>query len=78
MSNSSEGSVAPVASFPQQGQVDWVQMGNSLFSVSYNILQRFTDAGIQPMTHQAGLAISTQFQLSETGIQRVRDAMSNL
>lgn len=67
-----------VAGFQQQGQVDWVQMGNSVFSTSYEILQRFSDAGIQPMTHQAGLAISTQFRLGETGMQRVRDAIDGL
>ena len=53
-------------------------MGNSLFSTSYKVLQRFSDAGIQPMTYKAGLAISTKFRLGETGIQRVRDAMSSL
>ena len=78
MSNDPWRSVGPVAGFQKQGQVDWMQMGNSLFSTSSQVLQRFADAGIQPMTHQAGLAISTQFRLGETGNQRVRDAMSSL
>lgn len=55
-----------------------VAMGNSVFSMSYSILQRFADAGIQPLTHHAGLAISTQFRLSEKGNQPVRDALDNL
>ena len=62
----------------QQGQVDWVALGNSVFSSSFMILQRFADAGIQPITHQAGLAISTQFQLGEMGSRRVRDALGNV
>lgn len=78
MSNTSGGSGGPVVGFQQQGQVDWVQMGDSLFSTSLQVLQRFADAGIQPMTHQAGLAISSQFRLGETGNQRVRDALSSL
>jgi len=78
MSNTQDSSLVPVAGFSQQGQVDWVAMGNSVFSMSYSILQRFADAGIQPLTHHAGLAISTQFRLSEKGNQRVRDALDNL
>jgi len=70
--------LVPVAGFSQQGQVDWVAMGNSVFSMSYNILQRFADAGIQPLTHHARLAISAQFRLGEKGNQRVRDALDNL
>ncbi|MCJ1341377.1 hypothetical protein MMC09_006673 [Bachmanniomyces sp. S44760] len=78
MSNNPGSAVGQVAGFSQQGQVDWVQMSNSLFSTSSQVLQRFADAGIQPMTHQAGLAIATKFQLSEKGNQRVRDALSSL
>lgn len=78
MSNNQESSLVPVAGFSQQGQVDWVAMGNSVFSMSYSILQRFADAGIQPLTHHAGLAIATQFKLGEKGNQRVRDALDNL
>ena len=68
----------PVAGFPQQGHVDWMHIGGSVFLTSYKILQRFSDAGIQPMTHQAGLAISTRFRLGEIGTRRVRDAISSL
>jgi len=78
MSNNQESSLVPVAGFSQQGQADWVAMGNSVISMSYSILQRFADAGIQPLTHHAGLAISTQLKLSEKGNQRVRDALDNL
>ncbi len=78
MSNNQESSLVPVAGFSQQGQVDWVAIGNSVFSMSYSILQRFADAGIQPLTHHAGLAISTQFKLSEKENQRVRDALDDL
>ena len=67
-----------VAAFSQQGQLDYVAAGTSVVSGASLILQRFADAGIQPMTHQAGLAISTQFQLGELGSQRVRDALSRI
>ena len=55
MSNDTGTSVVPAGGFTRQGQVDYVAMGNSVFSSTYAVLQRFADAGIQPMTHQAGL-----------------------
>lgn len=67
-----------IAGFSQQGQLDYVAVGNSVLSGANLVLQRFADAGIQPMTHQAGLAISTQFRLGELGTQRVRDALSRI
>ena len=67
-----------VAAFSQQGQLDYVAAGTSVVSGASLILQRFADAGIQPMTHQAGFAISMQFQLGELGSQRVRDALSRI
>lgn len=78
MSNNQESALVPVAGFSQQGQVDWVAMGNSVFAMSYSILQRFADTGIQPLTHHAGLAIATQFKLGEKGNERIRDALDNL
>lgn len=78
MSNDSGSQITPLPSFQQQGQLDWVALGDSICSVSLGILKRLTDAGIQPLTYQAGLAISTKFCLSEDGSQRVREALSKL
>ena len=78
MSNPSGSLIGPVPGFQQQGQIDWVEMSNSLCSTSLKILQRCADAGIQPMTQHAGVAISAQFRLSERGGQRVRDALGRL
>lgn len=67
-----------ISGFSQQGQLDYMALGGSLVSGANQVLQRFADAGIQPMTHQAGLAISMQFRLDELGTQRVRDALNRI
>ena len=64
--------------FMQQGQVDWVAFGNSLHSASPAIMQRLAAAGVQPVTHGAGLALATRFQLGENGSRRVDEALSQL
>ena len=78
MSDISEESVDTVAGFPQDGQPDRVALSNSVFSTTFEVLQHFADAGIQPMIYQASLAIAEQFRLGENGSRQIRDAMSNL
>lgn len=65
-------------SFVQNGQVDWVAFGNSLWSTSSAVLQRFASAGVQPVTYGAGIALASQFQLDRVGKQRMDNALNNL
>lgn len=53
--------------FAQQGQVDWVAFGNTVWSASAGVLQRFAAANVQPVTYGAGLALASQFQLDRLG-----------
>lgn len=64
--------------FAQQGQVDWVAFGNTVYSASLATMQRLASAGVQPVTHGAGLALATQFRLSEVGRRRMDEALQNL
>ncbi|KAL8922662.1 MAG: hypothetical protein Q9172_003477 [Xanthocarpia lactea] len=64
--------------FVQQGQVDWVAFGNTVWSASAAVLQRFASSGIQPMTFGAGLALASQFRMSDGGRQRMDQAMQSL
>lgn len=65
-------------SFVQQGQVDWVAFGNTLWSTSSAILQRFASAEVQPITFGAGIALASQFKLDRLGNQRMHDVLDNL
>lgn len=62
----------------QQGQVDWVAFGNTIWSAFAAVLQRFASSGIQPVTFRAGLALSSQFRMSNIGRQRMDHAMQSL
>lgn len=64
--------------FVQQGEVDWVAFGNTIFSASLAMMQRMANAGIQPVTHGAGLAIASQFKLSADGKRRMDEALKDL
>ena len=64
--------------FLQQGQVDWVAFGNTVWSASAAVLQRFASSGIQPMTFGAGLALASEFRISDIGRQRMHRAMQSL
>lgn len=66
------------ATFIQNGQVDWVAFGNTLWSTSAAVLQRFASAGVQPATYGAGLALASQLQLDRVGNQRMHNALDNL
>ena len=64
--------------FVQQGQVDWIAFGNTVWSASAAVLQRFASSGIQPMTFGAGLALASQFRMSDGGRERMDQAMQRL
>ncbi|KAL8894078.1 MAG: hypothetical protein Q9192_004640 [Flavoplaca navasiana] len=66
------------AVFAQNGQVDWVAFGQSIWSTSSVTLQRFASAGVQPITFGAGLAIASAFTLDRVGKERMHSAMENL
>lgn len=65
-------------SFAQQGQVDWVAFGNTIWSLSAAMLQRFAGSGIQPVTYGAGLALASCFRMSQGGRQRMDQTMRSL
>ena len=62
----------------QQGQVDWVAFGNTIWTASSAVLQRFAAAGIQPVTYGAGLVLSNQMHLDRIGQSRMENAVSSL
>ncbi|KAL8685960.1 MAG: hypothetical protein Q9224_005602 [Gallowayella concinna] len=64
--------------FAQNGQVDWVAFGQSIWSTSSVTLQRFASAGVQPITFGAGLAIASAFTLDRVGKERMHSAIENL
>ena len=64
--------------FPQNGQVDWVAFGQSIWSTSSVALHRFASAGVQPITFGAGLAIASAFTLDRVGKERMHSAIENL
>ncbi|KAL9038995.1 MAG: hypothetical protein Q9214_005057 [Letrouitia sp. 1 TL-2023] len=65
-------------SFTQNGQVDWVAFGKSIWSTSSVVLQRFASAGIQPITFGGGLALGSLFDLDRVGKQRVESALDQI
>ncbi|KAL8749752.1 MAG: hypothetical protein Q9184_006682, partial [Pyrenodesmia sp. 2 TL-2023] len=66
------------AIFAQNGQVDWVEFGKSIWSTSSVTLQRFASAGVQPITFGAGLALASAFTLDRVGKERMHNAIENL
>ena len=72
------GGARGVSSFQQQGQLDWVAFGSTVYSASLAAMKRLADSGIQPLTHGAGLALAIRFQLSENGNRRVEEAVAQL
>ena len=61
----------------QQGTVDWVAFGNTIWSASSAVLQRFAAAGIQPVTYGAGIALSSQLHLDRVGQSRMEKAIGS-
>ena len=64
--------------FMQNGQVDWVAFANSLWYTSSAVLQRFSSAGVQPITFGAGLALASQIRLGRLGNQRMHSAIADV
>ena len=64
--------------FVQQGQVDWVAFGKSTMSASISVMQRFSAAGVQPVTVAGGLALGSRFELGKKGAQNMDVALKNL
>ena len=64
--------------FMQNGQVDWVAFANSLWSTSSVVLQRFSSAGVQPITFGAGLALASQIRLGRLGNRRMHSAIEDI
>ncbi|EPE32592.1 hypothetical protein GLAREA_07726 [Glarea lozoyensis ATCC 20868] len=70
--------VSTTSTFPQQGQVDWVAFGGTVYSLTASTLQRFSSAGVQPATYAAGIALASRFKVGSLGEKRVEDAIQNL
>ena len=64
--------------FVQQGQVDWVAFGKSTMSASISVMQRFSAAGVQPVTVAGGLALGSRFELGKKGAQNMDAALKDL
>ncbi|KAI4270727.1 MAG: hypothetical protein LQ337_006507 [Flavoplaca oasis] len=64
--------------FAQNGQVDWVALAQSTWSTTSATLQRFSSAGVQPITFGGGLVIASAFNLDRVGKERMHSAMVNL
>jgi hypothetical protein len=65
-------------SFVNQGQVDWVVFGRTIWHATSAILQRFATAGVQPITLGASLALANEFRCSQVGRQRMDEALKVL
>lgn len=64
--------------FVQQGQVDWVAFANSIIAASVSVMQRFSSAGVHPVTVAGGLALESRFELGKKGAQNMDIALKNL
>ena len=65
-------------SFVQQGQVDWVAFANTTVKASVSVMQRFSAAGVQPVTVAGGLALGSRFELGKKGMQNMDVILKNL
>jgi hypothetical protein len=76
LNGSSVGSIS--TPFNNQGQVDWVAFGNTVYSASLAVMQRLSNAGIQPITHGAALALGSQYRIGDVGLRRVEEMLQKL
>ena len=67
-----------VATFSQQGSVDWAVLGRMQFSASIAILGRLSGAGIEPLTIAVGRAICSHIPLGAHGEIILMEAMNKL
>jgi hypothetical protein len=64
--------------FIQQGQVDWVAFAKTTVTASTSVMQRFSAAGVQPVTFAGGMALGSRFELGSKGAQNMDIALKNL
>ena len=72
------GSSTATPAFVQQGQIDWVAFGNTAWTATSAVLQRFALAGVQPVTYGAGICLASQFHLNHVGQRRIEEAVERL
>ena len=64
--------------FNQQGQVDWVALGQCTFSAPVAILSRLSSAGVEPLTVAVGQAMCSRVPLNHHGEKVLSEAMKSL
>ena len=64
--------------FAQQGQVDWVSLSKSTFSVSFDVLNRLSRAGVEPLTIMFGSTVCSSFDLKPEAQKKVYNAVQKL
>ena len=62
-------------SFPQQGSVDWVSLGSNAGTLSIQVLQRISAAGIDPYTVLVGQTVCGALQCGPKGRTRFLKAL---
>ena len=67
-----------VATFSQQGSVDWAALGRMQFSASIAVLGRLSGAGIEPLTIAVGQALCSHVPLGAHGEMILMEAMNKL
>jgi hypothetical protein len=63
--------------FPQQGQIDWANLGRSTVEFTVDALARLSTAGVDALTIYSARAMFKTVKLSQFGEQRVIDALQN-
>lgn len=67
-----------LASFPQQGTVDWIKLGKTGVTATVEILSRVSAAHVDPFTLTVAQAIADQYKLSSTGKARMNECLQSL
>ncbi|KAF9768557.1 hypothetical protein IL306_014156 [Fusarium sp. DS 682] len=65
-------------SFEQQGSIDWIQLAKMSISIPISVLARVSAADVSPLTIVVGQEMSSLFQLSRTGHERLTKALGEL
>ncbi|RDW93389.1 uncharacterized protein DSM5745_00711 [Aspergillus mulundensis] len=64
--------------FSQQGSLDWIQLVRSSYSIPREILSRFSQAGVEPLTLTVGQAIFSRFVLPPCTQQKIEETLATL
>lgn len=67
-----------LASFPQQGTVDWMELGKTGVTATVGILSRISAAHVDPFTLTVAQAIADRYKLSSTGKARMNECLQSL